>query len=261
MRAFLRPNPRPDASLRLIGFHHAGGSAATYFPLIRELPSDWDVLLLDLPGRGRRAGEPPHWAMADLIAQACRDLEPWLDVPVALFGHSLGAILAVEVARWMLSRDAVRSPVWVGVSGRIAPSFQAIGRRKLHELDNESLLQTLIEMGGTPDQVRDVPEIRDRLLNTVRADLCAVDSYRPDPSRSRLQCPLTTFAGSEDDWAPPSAMRAWSSETEGSFDQRRLAGGHFYFLGDSFSELGWHITDSVGSACTRGTPQLTGADR
>jgi surfactin synthase thioesterase subunit len=250
MSAFLRPNPRPDAKLRLIGFHHAGGSAATYFPLIRTLPAEWDVLLMDLPGRGRRAGERPHSTMPELIAQACRDIEPWLDVPVALFGHSLGAIVAVEVARWMLGGPAGgsgKSPVWVGVSGRIAPSFQAIGRRKLHELDDEALLQTLIEMGGTPEQVRGVPEIRDRLLSTVRADLRAVDSYRPDPGRDPLQCPLTTFAGDEDHWAPPSSMPAWSSETVAGFEQRRYSGGHFYFLGDAFSDLGRHITESVDS--------------
>jgi surfactin synthase thioesterase subunit len=242
--AFLRSRPRHDARLRLIGFHHAGGSAATYYPLIRQLPADWDVLLLDLPGRGRRAGEAPHSEMDALIAATCADIEPWLDVPVALFGHSLGAILAIEVARWMLANDAVHPPVWVGVSGRIAPSFQAIGRGRLHELGDSALLETLIAMGGTPEQVRQLPEIRDRLLTTVRADLSAVDSYRPDPLRSPLGCPVTTFAGDQDDWAPPSAMPAWSRETTASLEQHSFPGGHFYFL-DAFDDLARRITDSV----------------
>lgn len=248
MNVFLRPGPPSDARLRLIIFHHAGGSAAAYYPLVRKLPPEWDVLLLDLPGRGRRAAEPPVDAMAELIERVCTDIDPWLtDLPVALFGHSLGAVVALESARWMCDEHVGMPPVWVGVSGRIAPGFQALSRRRLYELDDEALLRTLISMGGTPEQVRRVPEIRDRLLTTVRADLRAADTYQPAPDRIPLSCPVTAFSGDRDEWAPPASMPAWARETSGDFAHFSFPGGHFYFLDDGFRDLGRQIGESIGA--------------
>ncbi|HEY3868277.1 MAG TPA: alpha/beta fold hydrolase [Actinocrinis sp.] len=248
MNVFLRPGPPPGAQLRLIVFHHAGGSAAAYYPLARKLPPEWDVLLLDLPGRGRRAAAPPIGAMPELIEQVCTDIDPWLtDMPVALFGHSLGAVVALESARWMCDESVGMPPVWVGVSGRIAPGFQALSRRKLYELDDEALLDTLIGMGGTPEQVRRVPEIRDRLLNTVRADLRAADTYQPRPDRSPLSVPITAFSGDRDGWAPPASMPAWARETSAEFAHFTFTGGHFYFLEDAFAAIGRRIGESVGA--------------
>jgi medium-chain acyl-[acyl-carrier-protein] hydrolase len=162
------------------------------------------------------------------------DVLPWLDAPVALFGHSLGAILAAEVGRVCESLGA--PPVWVGVSGRVAPIFQA-QMRCLSALDDATLLAEVIALGGASERIATIPEFRERFLRIVRADIAVLESYEPAPDRALLACPVTAFAGTSDECAPPTAMRAWARETRGAFHQRLFAGGHFYFLGPAFAGL------------------------
>lgn len=232
MSCFIRPRPQANPSLRVIAFHHAGGSAAMYHPMSAGMPADWELLLLDLPGRGKRHAEPLLTDVPALVARVAEDVRPWLDVPVALFGHSLGAILAAEVGRVCESLGA--PPVWVGVSGRVAPALQAQTRR-LNDLDDATVLAEVIALGGTPGRIGELPELRDRFLRIVRADLAVLDSYRPAPDRAALGFPVTAFAGSSDVWAPPAAMHPWERETRGEFHLRLYAGGHFFFLGPAFA--------------------------
>lgn len=234
MSYFTRPRPLASPSLRLIAFHHAGGSAAMYHPMSAWLPADWELLVLDLPGRGKRHAEPPLHAIPALLDRVVEDVRPWLDVPVAFFGHSLGAILAAEVGRACERLGA--PPVWVGISGRVAPSLQAETPR-LSGMDDASLLAELIALGGTPGRIHDMPELRERLLRIVRADIALLESYEPAPGRPALRCPVTTFAGTSDVWAAPATMRPWAGETCGDFRQRLYPGGHFYFLGPAFARL------------------------
>ena len=111
---YIRPRPLDDPALRIIGFHHAGGSAAVYYPLARELLTDWDLVLLDLPGRGKRHAEPLRQSLPELVELIAGEVRPWTDVPYAIFGHSLGAVIAIEVAR-ALEHGASSPPAWVGV--------------------------------------------------------------------------------------------------------------------------------------------------
>jgi surfactin synthase thioesterase subunit len=230
MSYFVRPRPLANPSLRVIAFHHAGGSAAMYHPMGAELPDDWELLILDLPGRGKRYAEEPITDLPALVERVVDDVRPWLDAPIALFGHSLGAILAAEVGRVCERLGA--PPAWVGVSGRVAPTLQSQARR-LSDLDDEALLDAVIALGGMPDRVRHIPELRQHFLRVVRADISVLESYQPAADRPALGCAVTAFAGTSDVWAPPTTMRPWARETRGDFHLRLFEGGHFYFLGDA----------------------------
>jgi surfactin synthase thioesterase subunit len=243
---FLRPRSVDNPAVRLIVFHHAGGSAAVYYPFTRDLPEDWDLVLIDLPGRGKRFGHSPLLEMEEIVSLCVEDVQPWLDGPVALFGHSLGAIVATEVARRL---DQLGTPpVWVGVSGRIAPETTGPARLPLHELDDADLMDVMFELGGMPDRAAGMPEFVDRFLRTVRADLHAVHTYRPYSDRLPLPCPLTVFGGTSDTWAPPSSMRAWRGETSAEFSQKFFPGGHFYFLGAEFPGFTRELVEQVRAA-------------
>jgi acyl transferase domain-containing protein/surfactin synthase thioesterase subunit len=233
-RRFVRPRPHANPSLRVIAFHHAGGSAGMYCPMASDLPADWELVVLELPGRGKRHAEALLRDVPALVARATEDVRPWLDAPFALFGHSLGGILAAEVARGCQELGA--PPVWVGVSGRVAPALQA-GTPRLSGLDDATLLSEIAALGAMPDRVADLPELRAHFLRVVRADIAVLDSYQPAADRAVLDCPITAFAGTSDAWAPPATMRLWARETRREFHQHVYAGGHFYFLGPTFARM------------------------
>jgi medium-chain acyl-[acyl-carrier-protein] hydrolase len=247
MSHFVRPRPQAAPSLRLIAFHHAGGSAAMYHPMSPELPADWELLVLDLPGRGKRYVESPISALPALVERVVEDVRPWLDAPVALFGHSLGAILAVEVGR--ACEHLGTPPVWVGISGRVAPTLQAQTRR-LSELDDETLLAEVLALGGTPPRVRDHAGLREHFLRVVRADIAVLESYQPAAGRAALSCPVTAFAGKTDRWAPPTTMRPWARETSSAFRLRLFEGGHFYFLGSALAGFTREIVREIEATST-----------
>ncbi|MFY1636708.1 thioesterase II family protein [Solwaraspora sp. WMMB335] len=246
MTPFLRPRQAGDFTLRLVVFHHAGGSAAGYHPLARELPPDWDVLLADLPGRGRRYGEAPYRAMSGAVEEMVHHLSGHTDLPYALFGHSMGAVVATEVGRRMSSLAKV--PIWVGVSGRSAPSTVDVHRQPLWELDDDRLLDVLFDLGGTPQRLRQMPGLQEQFVQLARADLQAVDSYRPAPERRPLSCPLTVLGGLADPWAPPATLADWQAETARPLRQCFFPGGHFYFLGVGVAALAREIRTEVSAA-------------
>jgi surfactin synthase thioesterase subunit len=235
VRPFIRPRPVEDPAVRLVLLHHAGSSAMVYYPLVRLLPADWDVLLLDLPGRGSRHGEQPDREMTRVVDRVLADVAPLADGRYALFGHSMGAIVASEVARLLAGQG--RPPVWVGVSGRCAPASPVDHPARLVTLDDDSLLSTLVGLGGLPAVIGEVPELREQFLGIVRPDLEAVASYRPRVDRSPLPCPVTVFGGIDDPFAPLGSLPAWQEETVVPLRQCLFPGGHFYFADDAMPEF------------------------
>lgn len=259
MTAFLQPRPAARPRLRLVVGHHAGGSAASYSPLARQLPPTWQVLLLDLPGRGRRTGRDVLSDPQDVVDQVVADLaEVGGDgVPLALFGHSMGAMVMAEVAAALCAGGT--PPVWTGVSGRLAPGVQVPRRaaaRPLHLLDDAELLAALRALGGIPDELAEMPGFLDRFLRTARADLTAVGTYRRGRGELVLDCPLSVFGGVGDPWAPGALLRHWRSCTRSAYSQHFFAGGHFYFAADNFAALAAAIQRTVAPVLDGATPAV-----
>lgn len=253
MTAFVQPRPVVAPDLRLVVVHHAGGSAASYSALARRMPPTWQVLLLDLPGRGKRVDSSLLRDPDDLIRRIVADLAEVCDdgVPLALFGHSMGAMLVAEVAAARCAGGA--PPVWTGVSGRLAPAVQVPRRsavRPLHVLGDLELLEALQALGGIPDQLAEMPGFLDRFLRTARADLTAVGTYRRGRGDLVLDCPLSVFGGVTDPWAPRPLLRYWRSCTRSSYSQHFYPGGHFYFADDGFAALAAGIQGAIGSVLT-----------
>ncbi|MBJ6628953.1 thioesterase II family protein [Streptomyces sp. I4(2020)] len=217
-------------ALRLFVLHHAGGSHVLYRHWPAGLPDTWDVRLLDAPGHGFLLDQP-QIADAGLLADfLLRHIEPELNRPYALFGHSMGALLAYEITRRAVGRG-LPWPVWVGVSARPAPQLVVPGGR-YHALPGGELRERLKDLGGTPDSVFDDPGLWDLFEPVIRGDLRLVETWRHTAGAGPLPVALSAYAGAEDRHASPARMAGWDEHSEHFLGLRSFDGGHFYFQDD-----------------------------
>lgn len=219
--------------LRLFVLHHAGGSHVLYRHWPARLPDTWDVRLLDAPGHGLLLDLPRISDAGRLADFLLRGIEPELTCPYALFGHSMGALVAYEVTRRAVDRG-LPPPVWVGISARSAPRpTGATGPGpRYHELPDAELRSRLRLLGGTPDEIFDDPALWDLFAPVVRADLRLVENWHPAPGAGPLPGALSAYAGREDHSAAPPRMAGWAEHTERFLGLRVFDGGHFYFQDD-----------------------------
>jgi surfactin synthase thioesterase subunit len=213
--------PRPRASARLYCFPHAGGSAGEYAAWADDLP-DVEVAAIQLPGRGGRLEEPPLEDAAAVRAAVLAGVA--FRAPFALFGHSLGALLAYEVARGLEARGA--GPACLVVSASRAPSTQ---RRlaPISHLDAAALLAELAD--GHDPSIREVlgdPEIQELVLPGLRADLRLAEQYA-HAHGPPLRCPIIALGGDGDDITRDDLV-AWQAHAAGPFSVHLIPGGHFF---------------------------------
>jgi surfactin synthase thioesterase subunit len=214
----------PDRPVRLVLLPHAGGSASFFFPFSRDLSAAADVLSIQYPGRQDRLAEPCIDNVAELADALGEGLLPWLDRPFVLFGHSLGATVAFEVAR-RLERDADLVPLSLIVSGRRAPAD--VRDTGVHQRDDDGLLAELGEMSGTDSTVLADPELLRMVLPALRSDYRAAETYvyRPGPP---LRCPILALVGKSDPRVTVDEADRWRRYTTAGFDLEVFPGGHFY---------------------------------
>jgi surfactin synthase thioesterase subunit len=237
-----------DAPERLFCFAHAGGGAGFFRLWGGALAPEIDVRPVQLPGREWRLDEPPYRRIDALVEPLRAALEPHLDRPYAMFGHSMGALVAFEVARRL--GDGVRpGPSCLIVSARRAP--QLVGDdRQLYRLPDDQFIAEVARLGGLPHEVLAEPELRDMLLPALRADYEAVETYRPLPG-GRLRCPVVAYLGAGDPEVDRGSLTGWGDVTTGEFTVREFPGDHFYLKGDRPAVLA-ALRQDVGAAARIG---------
>ncbi|MEI5103008.1 alpha/beta fold hydrolase [Streptomyces sp. PmtG] len=210
---------------RLYCFPSAGASAASFAPWRRFAPGGVTVCPVQPPGRAERFREPPYDRSDALVDDLAHALKDQFTGVYALYGHSLGALVAFELAR-RLRRAGAPPPVHVFASGRAAPHLPDV-RRPLRDLPADELIRAVAGMGGTPEEVLRASDVMDLLLPLLRADLTVNETYayRDEPP---LGSPLTVFGGRRDPRADEAEILAWESLTTGAFQARMFPGGHFF---------------------------------
>ncbi|MFJ3899920.1 MULTISPECIES: thioesterase II family protein [unclassified Streptomyces] len=219
-----RFRPAPDAAERLICFPHAGGSASFYLPVANALSPGVDVAAIQYPGRQDRRHEPGPASVAELADQIVVALAEWDDDrPLTFFGHSMGALVAFEVARRMERTGS--GPVRLFASGRRAPS--RVRAEHVHTLDDDGVIKELRALAGTDAQVLQDEELLRMVLPAIRCDYRAVETYRCEPGAA-VRCPVTVLTGDADPRTSLEEARAWSEHTAAGSDLRVFSGGHFF---------------------------------
>ncbi|MBH5386160.1 thioesterase II family protein [Bradyrhizobium diversitatis] len=228
--------------MRLLCLPYSGGSAMFYARWRRLLPSWIDVRPVEWPGRGARMDEPLATDPHVLAAKLASELGGQLDGPYALFGHSLGAVIAFELAHGLLDRGAA-APAVLFASGAEAPAVRD-GSRWREPLSDDALMKELRNLQGTPDEALSNAELMRSALPVLRADflMCGAYVYRP---RRALPCPVHVFAGADDE-TDREALETWRRETSASFTLDVLPGHHF-FIHTQQAEL----IERIGAALAR----------
>ncbi|MCF6522535.1 thioesterase II family protein [Streptomyces sp. JJ36] len=230
--------------LQLFCFPYAGGSARIFSGWESALPAHVRLRAVEPAGRGSRFRERPH----DRIETLTQDLLPTLlaarDAPYALFGYSLGALVAYELARIMEQRYGC-PPLHLCVGAFRAPHLKrsAVPDYNLPEAEFRERLRAF---NGTPDAVLADDSLMELVIPLLRADLAVADTYRHTGGRP-LSCPITAFAGSGDEEVPLPAVAQWERHTAAAFALTVLDGDHFFIHQQESALLG-HLS----AALTRG---------
>jgi surfactin synthase thioesterase subunit len=214
---------RTDAP-RLICFPHAGGSASYFYPLSRLLAPDIEMLAVQYPGRQDRMAEDVPESLAELADRVSAALAPRNCRRTAFFGHSMGAVLAFEVARRAASWPG-GGPLALFASGYPAPS--RIRGGSVHRRDDAGLLQELRDLGGIDERWLAHPDVLATILPPLRADYRLMETH-PRTAERLQNVPLVAFTGDRDPHTTVAEAQAWSEATSGPFTLHVLAGGHFY---------------------------------
>ena len=204
----VRPEIRPTARLRLFCFTYAGGGASIYRPWTRERPPEVEFCAIQLPGRESRLLEEPFTEMAALVQELGPALDPYLDLPFAFFGHSMGALVAFEMAHEIRRRRGL-SPIHLFVSGHAAPQIRR-RRAPVHQLSDAAFVEAIRQLNGTPEQVLENAELIALVLPALRADLALCETYTYGNS-APLGCPISAFGGLADSEVRYDDLRAWQA--------------------------------------------------
>lgn len=225
MNSWVRVVPRSTARLRLFCFPYSGAGALAFRTWQNNVPGEIDICPVQLPGRENRFRETAFTRMSALVKPLAEALTPYLDLPFALYGHSLGALVAFEVAR-TLRAWGTPQPVHLLVSGCHAPQI-ARQAPPIHQLPDAEFLVEVERFGGTSREVLANKELMQLVLPTLRADLEIYDTYTyvPEPV---LAYPIAAYGGWQDARTTHESLSAWQAQTAANFTLHMFAGSHFF---------------------------------
>ncbi|ONI87673.1 hypothetical protein ALI22I_20905 [Saccharothrix sp. ALI-22-I] len=231
-------SPRPGAGLRVVCLPFAGGNAGAFDAWGPLFPEHVEVCAVRYPGRRERVHEPSIRRMSLLVAALRAGLEGHLDRPYVLFGHSLGAKVAFELARRVSP-----APRRLVVSSSPAP-HHAERLPDLPAMTDHEVVTELVARGTMPAEVARHPELVEVAVPAIRADYELARTYR-FRDNGPVGVPIDAVAGEDDSFVTPEALRAWGELTTGAFTSTFVPGGH-----DLLSRPG-HVVDAVLAACER----------
>jgi medium-chain acyl-[acyl-carrier-protein] hydrolase len=221
-----------ERELLLLCLPYAGGDASAYRSWSARLSTSVRVGCAELPGRGdffrlqslRRLADQVEWLLPEVRE---------ISTPLAIFGYSMGALLAFELAHALRAAHA-RAPVLLMLAAHAPPSH-GTRARILHTLPDDEFVRGVASFDGTSPEVCANAELMELLLPRLRSDVEACENYAPPP-RPPLDVPFVIYGGVADAEVPHGALLHWAPLSRGRFDCVLLPGGHF-FLQTSFDTL------------------------
>jgi surfactin synthase thioesterase subunit len=189
------------------------------------MPAEVEVCPILLPGRERRLAETPFTRLIALVEALAKELLPYLDIPFAFMGHSVGALISFELIHYLQEHHEL-SPVHLFVSGAGAPHLPD-PEPAIHELPEPDFVAELRRLNGTPDTVLEHAELMALMMPVLRADFAVYETYAYS-AKPPLNCPITAFGGLQDARVSQERIEGWRDHTTASFALKTYPGDHFF---------------------------------
>jgi len=226
---------RNQPRLRLFCLPYAGGGAAAFARWANLLPPAVEVCRVQLPGRENRWRETPFTQLTSLVQTLTSVIQPYLDMPFAFFGHSLGALISFELAR-QVRRQLGLTPVHLFISGRRAPHLPDPDPLLYQQPDAEFIATLRQRYDHIPDVVLNDPELMEIFLPVLRADVTMLDTYVYVPDHP-LDCPIAAYGGTADKRVTLAELKAWRQHTTRTLHTQLFPGTHFYLQAEQAALL------------------------
>ena len=215
------------APFRLFCFPYVGGAASVFRKWPQRIGEKVEVCPMQFPGRENRMSEPPIGDLREVVRLVADLFAPSLEEkPYALFGHSMGGLVAFELAREIRRRGLPR-PVRLFMSASCAPQVADFVSPPRHLMSDEELVEELRRLGGTPEELLREEELLRLLLPAIKADFSLFDTYRYT-AEEPLSIPITVFGGLEDFALPEEKLESWRVQTSAQFGVKMFPGDHFF---------------------------------
>jgi medium-chain acyl-[acyl-carrier-protein] hydrolase len=241
---FVIPKPNLTADLKLICFPYAGGSSSTYFPWIKWLPDNVELIIIQAPGRGARIDESAYSDMQTLIKNLIEFIPHILNKPYVFFGHSLGSRIAFELMN-QLSILNYAIPHHFIASGSKGPHHIST-KEPTYNLPHDKFIDELKLLNGTPQAVLENKELMELFLPLLKADFEIADKYYYQ-GNTRFNCPISVLGGEEDVEISLSDLCSWGIFFKNDADIHILPGNHFFI--DNNSELVQQKVNTIIQNC------------
>lgn len=213
------------AQLTLYCLPCAGASATIYLRWRRLMPAWIEIVPIELPGRGMRLNEAAWNNYPALTHYLSDEIARSASQPYAVFGHSMGALLAFGIAQQLRQMRAA-PPVALLIAGCAAPSRQD-SERYSKILTEADLIADLNQQGGTPEEVFNSPEFLAMTLDLLRIDYQVCESFQYT-RQIPLTAPIHCFGGKSDTTINTASLSAWRQESSQLFTLDWFEGGHFF---------------------------------
>lgn len=211
--------------MKLFCFPHAGSGSRHYLAWQKFAGERLEVCPVAYPGRERRMREPFLESLPQLVDDLLPGLLKQIDAPFAMYGHSMGGVVAFEIARRLQAEGLIASLLAVGASA--APPLRSPPRGMSQLPREEFVLAIGQRYGGLPAEVLNHPELLDLLVPVLRADMALMERYQYEPGLP-LECPILCLGGASDESVSQPQLAGWADMTHSRARVEVLAGGHFF---------------------------------
>jgi medium-chain acyl-[acyl-carrier-protein] hydrolase len=223
--------------LKLFCLPYAGGTAVIFKEWEKRLPAGIEIKAIEYAGHGKRSNHPLYKDVNEAIEDVYRLISAEImdGGSYAIFGHSMGAMLAYEVAQ-KIRQHNLPMPIHIFFSGRGVPHIQSKKEKIYHQMDDAAFQQEIANLGGTPKEFFDYPELMEYLLPILKNDFKISETAFRSTEIHPFDFPITIFMGKEEEEMEAENVHGWMLHTNQTCVVYYFNGGHF-FINDELETI------------------------